>query len=885
MAGINNLECDVRRIGFTGLDLGGLYIGDSEETSISIESVRVDYSITGLLRKHIDSVVIAGVEFNCEFSNGEFIIPGLDWQSFLAEQTPDEKVSEVPEENLQIPVSIGSLKIRNAVLVCDYNGQNYRIPFDLQVVAKEGKWDMLDCTLRLYPRGQELTLSSSIDLPGKEVLLKFHFDSFHLDRFGDIASILPCLKISGNIEATCNLQLPQWDIESSGQFFITLEQSNRNQYCPLQVLEPLNTTGEFSAKFAQNGEWEFKLSNVSPSEKSATFVRDCKIRFRMMDIISKFPSVTISGEGTESKGKVKYTANLYGFNLVQENTAIKVPSISLIGNVNLDSNFKEGTADFELKISDTDVSSEYLTMHMPELSLGGEAHYLKDGSVSLSATANFENTEMSNTEYDAKIKVPLISLTGKANLDSNFKEGTADFGLKISDTDVSSEYLTMHIPELSLGGEACYLKDGSVSLSATVNFENTEMSNTEYNTKVTGIGGEIPFQWPCEDLGRRGNFLVEDIDWNNLKLGTVSGTIRQSGLGMVFEGNHDSNLLPGLTLNFKGNAGYFAEEDLKVELDFSVPRFNSNSVDLGEFISEAEGILFSGELEVDGNLFVDAEGNIKCSMNTVVQNSSIELEEQGVAVEGINCTLSMPDLLSMRSAPNQQFSFKKASFGEIAFSDGKIGLQIESPETIFVEKFEFKWCNGHVYTHAMRVPLYEANYDITLLCDRLELSKILGQFGITKAEGSGTVNGRIPIKFVKGKLSIDNGFLYSTPGKGGTIHIIGTDILDIGIPRNIPQYSQLDFAKEALKNFSYNWVTLSLNTEEDDLLLQMSLDGKSMEPLPFTYDRRLGSFVRIQASSKGGINYPIHFDINFRFPVNKILYFGQSAKDIFDKLR
>lgn len=771
-AGINILGCDVRRIGFVGLDLGGLYIGDSNETSISIESVRVDYSIKGLLRRHIDSVVIAGIEFNCEFSNGEFIIPGVDLQSFFAESPPHQSSPpreedkgegdyKVPEDDLQIPIGIGSLRIRNAVFVCNYNGQSHRIPFDLLAVAKEGHRDIFECTLSLYPRGQKLTLSSSIDLPAEKALFKLHFDSFHLDRFEDIVSLLPGLKISGDVEAACNLTFSQRAIESSGRFFVTLEQSNRNQYSALQILEPLNTAVEFSAKFAQTGEWEFKLSNDSPSKESAALVKDCKLRFNMMDIISKFPNVAISGEGMESKGKVKYTTKLYGFNLVQENATVKVPS---------------------------------------------------------------------------------ISLTGDANLDSNFMEGTVDF-------------------------------------------ENGEISDDEHNTKITGFGGKIPFQWPCEDLGEGGNFLVEAIDWDNLKLGTISGTIRQSGLGVVFEGNHNNSLLPGLTLNFKGNGGYFAEEDFKTELNFSVLRFNSNLVNLGEFIPEAEGILFSGELELDGNLFLDAEGNIKCSMNTVVQNSSLKLEKQGIAIEGISFALSMPDVLSMRSAPNQQFHFKKASFGEITFSDGKIGLQIESPEIIFVENCEFKWCNGTVYTHALRVPLYETDYDITLYCDRLELSKILGQFGIAKAEGSGAVNGRIPIEFAKGKLFIDNGFLYSTPGKGGIIHIAGTDVFDIGIPKDTPQYSQLDFTKEALKDFSYNWVTLLLNTEEDDLIVQMSFNGKPMEPLPFTYDRKLGTFVRIQAGSELGITQPIHLDINFHVPINKILHYGQSVKGVIDILK
>lgn len=800
-AGINNLKCDVRRIGFTGMDLGGLYIGDSNEPSISVESVRIDYSITKLLRKHIDSIVIAGVEIKCKFSNGKFTIQGLDWETSSAKQTPDKQVSGTAGDNIQFPVSIGSIKIRNAVFVCSYNGQTHRIPFDLSMAAEGEQSNIFECVLQLYPREQKLILVSHIFLSEKKALLKFRFDSFNLDRFKDIVSSIPCLIISGNVEVTCSFHSPLLAFENSGRFFITIEQSNGNEYCPLQVIEPVDTTGEFSAKFTHTGEWELKLSNCPASKKSDTLMKDYKFRLNTMDIISKFPVITFSANGNKSKGKIEFTLKLDDFKLVQENTSIKVPLFSLACNSNLDSNFTEGTADFELRISNADLSS-YLLIRLPELLLVGNVNFKKDNPTFMNAIASFENAEVSYPSYD---------------------------------------------------------------------------------TKVTGIAGKIPIQLPCGNSGEEGAFFVEAVDWKDLKIGTVTGTISQYESGVSFTGTHTSNLLNGLTLNFKGNTDYFAKQAFKTDLNFNAPRFDAN-LDLSRFIPGAEGILFSGELSLDGNLFIDAEYNIKCSMNTVIQNSNLTFEKQGVAVEGINCALSMPDLLSMRSSQNQQFHFKKLSFGSIAFSDGKIGFQVESPENIFVENCEFKWCNGYVYTHSMRIPLYETDYDFTLYCNRLRLSNIFEQFGIARAEGSGAINGRIPVRFTGGKLYIDNGFLYSTPGKEGVIHIAGTEAFGTGIPQNTPQYLQLDFAKEAIKDFNYDWVTLSLNTEKDDLIMQMSLNGKPAAPLPFTYDKKIGAFVRIEASSGQGISYPMQLDFNFRFPINKVLYYKQDIDNLINSI-
>ncbi|HHT9130710.1 MAG TPA: hypothetical protein ACFYEC_07600, partial [Candidatus Brocadiaceae bacterium] len=150
------IECNVRRIGFTGADLGGLFIGDSNKTVVSIGSIRLDYSLPGLFKKHIDSIAISGLELNCEFVNGKIVVPGFDLQKISPspEQKSDENTSEVATKDRQLPVSIGSFEIRNAVLVCDYNGQSYRLPFELSVLAEEESRNTFECILKLYPRDQ-----------------------------------------------------------------------------------------------------------------------------------------------------------------------------------------------------------------------------------------------------------------------------------------------------------------------------------------------------------------------------------------------------------------------------------------------------------------------------------------------------------------------------------------------------------------------------------------------------------------------------------------------------------------------------------------------------------------------------------------------------------
>ena len=134
---------------------------------------------------------------------------------------------------------------------------------------------------------------------------------------------------------------------------------------------------------------------------------------------------------------------------------------------------------------------------------------------------------------------------------------------------------------------------------------------------------------------------------------------------------------------------------------------------------------------------------------------------------------------------------------------------------------------------------------------------------------------------MNGKIKIDDGFLFSTPGEGGKIHLAGTDILTAGIPPNTPQYVQMELASEALKDYDYSWAKLNLTSEGEELLLQMQMDGKPARALPFVYKKDIGGFMKVEANAKGSKFQGIRLDVNFRLPLNKLLQY----KDLIDMIQ
>jgi hypothetical protein len=80
----------------------------------------------------------------------------------------------------------------------------------------------------------------------------------------------------------------------------------------------------------------------------------------------------------------------------------------------------------------------------------------------------------------------------------------------------------------------------------------------------------------------------------------------------------------------------------------------------------------------------------------------------------------------------------------------------------------------------------------------------------------------------------------------------------------------LDIATEALKDYTYKWARLYLESEDRDLLLKLQFDGKPNRLLPFAYDTGLGRFKRV--SGEGEADFTgISIDLNFRSPLNEIL--------------
>ncbi|MBU8910323.1 MAG: YdbH domain-containing protein, partial [Desulfobacterales bacterium] len=271
---------------------------------------------------------------------------------------------------------------------------------------------------------------------------------------------------------------------------------------------------------------------------------------------------------------------------------------------------------------------------------------------------------------------------------------------------------------------------------------------------------------------------------------------------------------------------------------------------------------------------------LKTSMHLNINDGKILIPDTNFTATGINSTLVFNDLLVPETVPGQILTIDSIKANKIKIEDAKVRFSIEDGKSLLIENILFKWCNGLVSTESIRFPQDNNTYFLTLYCDRLEMAQLLKQMGAFNAEGSGTLNGRIPVIYSDGNFSFDNGFLFSTPGSGGKVVIENTDSITAGIPMDSPQFVQLDLAQEALKDFDYKWAKLVFNTFEDILYVNMELDGKPSKLLPFEYRKDMGGFIRVDASSPGSHFQGIKLDVNLKLPFNEVIKFGNKLQSI-----
>jgi len=858
--GIRDYDLPVRRVDLFGMDLGTLRIGPAAAPGISVVSFSVAYNPFDLFRRKVSRVTLEGVRILVqEGHGGGFEIPGLPVTNAAAEGD----ASGLPEP---LPFFAAEIDVRQGEICVQRGDHLLRLPFEATIIPEPGM-NVFEGMIRLALADRWVAVRAHVDLAGNKLAVDWDGRGMRPAVLANLAGLGEGLALSGSGQASGRL---------TGQLF------------PFQP-ELVEMTFRHSPCRLNWGDMRLDLSGATPLEDVwVTISRQDTANWEIetapirMSMSGAEGLLTLSGSlGRDRAGDMTWQGHL----AAMISADLKKPDLPLLmlplelqttATVSADGRWQASATH-----ADGDRPGKKATMD------------LNQASVQLALAELEASVEGHRETFDANIQWRLPSLTVAYN-DLNLKVGTAEGDghyrqtgnagngsatLTLGSIAMQNKDMAAQVRTVQLTGEGAFGSARPPRLAGLVAVAGGTAETKAAPVKVSGLRVSLPLVWPPSQ-GREGNFALASATWQGKALGSVSGRLRQTHEGVAIQIDHDSEFMPGLKVKADGVAGLTQETNAPfARLDWTADRpAQAPPLPLSDLMPEPPEIpiTLSGGLTAQGEMTYD--GAFSGSLTAGIENGRLQVDEDGMIVDGIQTALHIPDLGQIRSAPRQTLTFDAVSFGSIRAEDGKLAFQVEPGNVFFLEGARFRWCGGTVIVPATRFTPGVSQYDLAVYCDRLKLDQLLEQIGMARVEGGGAISGLIPVALADGLVTFNNAFLYSTPGERSVIRVQGSEVLTAGIPPGTPQYNQMELARHALKDYAYEWAKITMNTVADDLLVQLQFDGKPAEPLPFVYTPETGGFVKTAPGNPGSVFQGIRLDVNVTLPLNRMLRYRELFK-------
>ncbi|MEK6201293.1 MAG: hypothetical protein N2A40_02580, partial [Desulfobulbaceae bacterium] len=176
-------SCTVRRVGISGADLEAIILGNPDQPALRIDTLQLNYSLSGLFSRHVERLALEGLQIHGEWMDGRFVPDGFSKDEGGARQSGEPVFS--------LPGTIGQFSINRGLLRYGVAGRMEQWPFRLQF-GQESRQDRGDITapmtgsLILQPEGQELAVTFKAAVADKAINFRVEaldFPLIFLDAF------------------------------------------------------------------------------------------------------------------------------------------------------------------------------------------------------------------------------------------------------------------------------------------------------------------------------------------------------------------------------------------------------------------------------------------------------------------------------------------------------------------------------------------------------------------------------------------------------------------------------------------------------------------------------------------------------------------------------
>jgi len=301
----------------------------------------------------------------------------------------------------------------------------------------------------------------------------------------------------------------------------------------------------------------------------------------------------------------------------------------------------------------------------------------------------------------------------------------------------------------------------------------------------------------------------------------------------------------------------------------------------GQIFSTSE-ILFTADVAAREIRFSPDGVNAQASLSIPL----LEIPENSLSLNNLTTACAVERSGGkIRSAPEQLLTVDHLSLGNLKLDDIRLHYQLEPDSAFFLEGLELNWCEGRVSLYNARFRPETTEVSVQLFCDRLSLEQVLAACGVKDVSAGGELNGRMPVRWTADGLSIDRGFLFTTPGRSGTFSFGTAKVAEGILPPGSLEQGQVGLVTAALAEFNYDWITLTLNSEGENLLVVVEMAGTPANILPYEYDSGTGTYVKTALRPGRGIRQTMRFNLNLTVPMNQLLCYASGVNRQWDLLK
>ncbi|MGD9162042.1 MAG: YdbH domain-containing protein [Desulfobacteraceae bacterium] len=846
----------IKKIGINIIEISDIKIGKGQKEGLNLDSIKIKYSLLGLFNRQVKNISLNGISLNLEYENNHLSIAGLEGL-LKNENNKAEK-----NNTSSTPFTIKKMLVSDSIVSLKINDKNLSFPFDLATTSFNQYMLPKEFNLGIYPSGHEITARGKVGIDNK-IKVDLKTNELPLHFFKDIINEVIPIDFKGNadIRASANIS-PKLAFISDISASFKLDNTSINYSgIILKNPNPLESSEQpidISITSKDIAHWEYETSS---------FFSD----YATLPIILKLSGTANLFEGSQ-KAKVKAITKL----MTNEEAQAIQWDISLdrdnsIESLKVQVNGKAITKGNSSPSFTTLYNNMVFTTLSPEFH--AEVEYNK-GEFSGSYLFKLKNIEANLDKMN--FSAPVFSIKGdirqeKDNRSSYLSSFLIDGkSILFKDSDTSA-----NIPDYLVKGLMQYDPVKGFNVKGQTLFEKGAISMPDEQLSLKGITGELPVIWPFDENLRYGKLSVDRIRYKDYSIRPLNFVISLKGNKISFKGNALYPLFPGMDIRLFGNTALdspFTNGKINIDIPEYIP---DSKIEMGKIVPELKGYVFKGKLKTDAYVNF-TKTKLESGLNLAIDEGNISNIEENLSLENISLNLKLNDLINIISPSGQRLKIDKITFNKILANDFIVDFTLDGSSSLLIEHGSFKWCDGDINIPSFKIVPGKDDYELTLLCDRLDLTKVLAQLGAVNATGEGTLNGKIPLHYSTGHIIFKNGFLSSIPGQGGKIKIKNTEILTNAIEQETKESAQIEIVAEALKDFIYDTVKIDLNSDGDDLKMKLYLYGKPVNNLPFEYSDNLGRFIRVDSTKNGSTFKGFGIDLNFSIPFDELLNYGDA---------